>query len=161
MVALHGARPFKGRESSLATPTAFGIRPKRGQLNEDDVVHHLGSLPTFDGRLAEEDSERLMTYLVRGQIRPRRLLEAGLVSECLPSPVVRRRCLASLSRWYLVSSIVRRWAHCSTSGCSACWSGYSLRPGPSLKIQMLPGASRASRCRIPTSTASLPPNGAA
>ena len=160
MVALHTARPFKGRDSSLATPTAFGIRPKRGQLNEDDVVHHLGSLPTFDGRLAEEDSERLMTYLVRGQIRSLVCLELGLFEHLL-TPVTRRRCHASQSRWCSDSSIVRRWARCSTSGCSACWSGCSSRPGPSLKIPMLPGASRASQCRTRTSMESLPPNGAA
>lgn len=63
MVALHHPRPFKVRDASLATPTAFDIRPKGGVINEDEVVHYLGSLPTFEGRLAEEDSERLMTYL--------------------------------------------------------------------------------------------------
>ena len=56
-------RALSGRES-LARPSEFGIRAHQGgHLHEDDVVHHLGSLPNFEGRLAEEDSERLMTYL--------------------------------------------------------------------------------------------------
>ena len=63
MVALHRVRPLKGRNKSLASPAEFQITSKGGTLNEDEVVHHLGALPTFEGRLAEEDSERLMTYL--------------------------------------------------------------------------------------------------
>ena len=51
MVALHEAKPFRGRQASLATPTAFGIRLKGGQLNE---VSMAGPEPgAFHPRLPE------------------------------------------------------------------------------------------------------------
>ena len=54
-----------GSRRTLADAGQFGVHASGDQLNEDDVVHYLGALPKFDGKLAEEDSERLMTYLVR------------------------------------------------------------------------------------------------
>jgi hypothetical protein len=63
MVRLDKPRALGLGRRSLADAQQFGVRAKGDQINEDDVVHHLGALPNFDGKLADEDSERLMTYL--------------------------------------------------------------------------------------------------
>ena len=63
MVRLDKPRALGAGRRTLADAQQFGVRPKFERLNEDDVVHHLGALPNFDGKLADEDSERLMTYL--------------------------------------------------------------------------------------------------
>ena len=68
MVRLDLPKSIGGRQT-LADPkiSPFDIKPQAniesGAVCEDDVVHHLGALHRFDGKLAAEDSERLMTYL--------------------------------------------------------------------------------------------------
>ena len=67
MVKLDRPAALGSERRSLAdvTKAPFNVRCRSRQknVNEDDVVHHIPPLPSFGSKLAEEDSERLATYL--------------------------------------------------------------------------------------------------
>lgn len=154
MVALHEVMPFRVRKESLATPKGFGLRSAGSQVNEDEVVHHMGNLPTFEGRLAEEDSERLMTYLtVPYALSTPPPAPAPSTLHCISRLVCRlvwqsydllpNMCMhacniagTSRSRWCSPCSTARIWARSSISASSASSSGCSPRNLPHVHAPM-------------------------